>query len=1294
MAERFETCRACKVDVSVPVEVVQPRCPRCQGRLEPVTDGENADRTVVAWKPPPVEETATYGGIPKTDELPSAVPVPQPPVAPGTRFGPYLLESVLGKGGMGIVYRAHQPALQRWVALKVLTSSAIDEEDRKRFLNEARAAARLKHPNIVPVHDVGSVDGRDYFTMDLVEGPTLHEVARRRLLRPEDACAIVRKVALAVDLAHKEGIIHRDLKPGNILLDARANEAKVSEYEPRVTDFGLAKDLAQPLGLTLSGIALGSPPYMPPEQARGTMREVDHLSDVYSLGAVLYECFCGEPPFSGANLYEIVARIQTEEPVAPRKKNPSVSVDAETIVLRCLEKEKWRRYPSAGALARDLERLLNGEPIHAVRASLSTRINRRVERHIVQIISTLLMGVIVLGFATYLLASGAAAPETKTTVPEAPKDVAGPIEEAIRRIRRDENAYVSLRGFHDASTEPRWPDIRARAALLQGAARTSLLARIEKHAPSPGASDMAPTLEEMTDLMGDLEKDAALDASGIAAATSAVFAPVRAGSRVEGLAERAAELAVVRRALLAKTRAEVVAAAAPAFAGTATGALDVALAERLAAHLGRLDGSARDADLAALAGASRRLAAAVSAVGAPPLPPRSPGSKALERPDASGHRFRFPPVSIAPEPEPDLPQVRLLAPGVPRWLLEPTLPVPSLDGRRVIVGWLRFLHALDERGRVVKRQRLPGRAVSVQRAADGALLVACDPSNDGRSGPLLHVRSRELEGLELEDGRPVPAIALDVVSTFARPYELREIAHVTTEDTTNPWVRLSRARASREVEEALGDPALTDAERAVMACRAFALGFVAEAETAFHESLTDLVALHGYVPELAGYGEADVGLEIAEEAERAPRGSPAHAELVAWRDAFAPVLHDPRAKPGTFAPKRVAPPPLRPAPAKGVGGLGGRTFELMSIVLRFQRIFGWLAVAVGVGVAMRWRRQQHRDLKKVGAATFKARWLLYWKEPYLRLSFALPAYITTGDKLAILFLYVAYLGALPVQDAALKTLTATRRAPQALLSGLPGHPSARAAIEDAVTRLQMADATKLLAPEVDGRERARVRDRVVLGRSRWWSEVPRHMAELSYRVDMSATVTEFRAAFPAASADYERDLNLLERARNRFFWFLPSSVLLIVIWLIAKPKRMFEPGPDDIQPKLSTRVLRLLCPGAAQLFTGRPVRGVALAVPWLIAMQTVLSQLIANRRLLSSLIDPFFEGRVLPLAARLVAESPATLARIKYENGIILSFVAVAIYVVHWTDMYVSRRHALRLAARSTRGKLQIPLGP
>jgi hypothetical protein len=267
---------------------------------------------------------------------------------------------------MGVVYRARQVSLDRVVALKmILAGQLASATEVQRFHAEARSAAALQHPNIVAIHEVGEHEGRHYFSMDYVEGRSLADLVREHPLPPQQAAHYAEAVAEAIACAHDHGILHRDLKPSNVLIDRLD--------QPRVTDFGLARPLQADQGLTATGAVVGTPSYMPPEQAAADRGKVGPASDVYSLGALLYELVTGRPPFRAATQLDTLLQVLNQEPAAPRLLNPQIDRDLETIILKCLAKDPARRYPTARALADDLRAFREGRPIKARRPGLAER---------------------------------------------------------------------------------------------------------------------------------------------------------------------------------------------------------------------------------------------------------------------------------------------------------------------------------------------------------------------------------------------------------------------------------------------------------------------------------------------------------------------------------------------------------------------------------------------------------------------------------------------------------------------------------------------------------------------------------------------------------------------------------------------------------------------------------------------------------------------------------------------------------------------------------------------------------
>jgi serine/threonine-protein kinase len=295
----------------------------------------------------------------------------------GRRFGGYEILEEVAAGGMGVVYRARQHGLNRVVALKLLRGGGLASAGEvRRFREEAERVSGLDHPHVIPIYDVGVSDGQPYFTMKLMEGGTLRQRATELRHDPRWAAHMVARSARAVHFAHQRGILHRDLKPANVLLDTAG--------VPYVSDFGLAKPLPPPGDAageaSLTNSIEGTPAYMAPEQARG-VRRLTTAADVYGLGAILYECLTGRPPFAGPDALAVLERVVRDAPAPPRSLNPAVDRDLEIVCLKCLEKEPADRYKSAEALAEDLERWLAGEPIRARPARWPERAWRWGRRH-------------------------------------------------------------------------------------------------------------------------------------------------------------------------------------------------------------------------------------------------------------------------------------------------------------------------------------------------------------------------------------------------------------------------------------------------------------------------------------------------------------------------------------------------------------------------------------------------------------------------------------------------------------------------------------------------------------------------------------------------------------------------------------------------------------------------------------------------------------------------------------------------------------------------------------------------
>src|SRR5882724_2414006 len=365
MLRVIRICRKCGARIFA--DAPEGLCPRC------------VLKTALAM--PPEASVAGVGDPGGVDKLSRGAATAAPDGKKAARaaemlgeLGDYELLEEIGRGGQGVVFRARQKSLNRTVAVKVISLGQwASKAHLKRFRLEAEAAARLEHPGIVPIHEVGERDGSCYFSMKFIEGGQLDEVARREPMPIRHTVELIAKVARTVHYAHEHGILHRDLKPGNILLDAKG--------EPHLTDFGLARLVESESSVTHTLEVLGTPSYMAPEQAVGNNAAISGVTDVYGLGAVLYQLLTGQPPFAGGTTYETIRLLLDTEPRPPRLLNPKIDRDLSTICLKCLDKDPQRRYPSALALAEDLEHWLKHEPIQARRTGIFTRARKWVRRN-------------------------------------------------------------------------------------------------------------------------------------------------------------------------------------------------------------------------------------------------------------------------------------------------------------------------------------------------------------------------------------------------------------------------------------------------------------------------------------------------------------------------------------------------------------------------------------------------------------------------------------------------------------------------------------------------------------------------------------------------------------------------------------------------------------------------------------------------------------------------------------------------------------------------------------------------
>jgi serine/threonine protein kinase len=354
--------------VSAPEETTTQIEPAVTGGPEPISapSPEREDKTATPRTTPEEASGSTLSDKDTSADEEIAAPFSV------RRFGDYELLAEIARGGMGIVYRARQLSLDRVVALKMILGGRLAQaDDVTRFRTEAAAAANLSHPNIVAVYEIGAIEGQHFFSMKLIEGQSLAHRLRDGPLPGRTAARYVAQVARALHHAHRHGILHRDVKPSNIMIDA--------DDQPHITDFGLAKRIGDS-GQTRTGAVLGTPSYMAPEQASGRIHDLGPGCDVYGLGAVLYEAVTGRPPFRSESPMDTLVKVVDNEPVPPTLLNPKVDRDLETICLKCLEKDPKRRYPSAEALAQDLEHYVNGEEISARSFNVLDRLARTLGR--------------------------------------------------------------------------------------------------------------------------------------------------------------------------------------------------------------------------------------------------------------------------------------------------------------------------------------------------------------------------------------------------------------------------------------------------------------------------------------------------------------------------------------------------------------------------------------------------------------------------------------------------------------------------------------------------------------------------------------------------------------------------------------------------------------------------------------------------------------------------------------------------------------------------------------------------
>jgi serine/threonine protein kinase len=368
-------------------------------------------------------------------ETPTLRPTQEMGLAADLPFLPgYEMLERIGRGGMGIVFRARQINLNRLVAIKMIDPrSFASPEHLARFQSEAKAVAQLTHPNIVQIYEVGGYQAPDgltypYMCLEYVGGGTLAQRLGGQPQRPKDAARLVMQIAAAVDHAHQQGIVHRDLNPANVLLDDKRKDRGSGSTDlhpasrhvnlllatPKITDFGVAKNLTGGQDQTKSGMIVGTPSYMAPEQAEGKSKLIGPTTDVYALGGILYEMLTGRPPFQGVQPMDVIFQVLTEEPIPPRTLQPKIPVELESICLKCLQKDQANRYPSAAALAEDLQRFLNDEPVQARPSSVVNQLTRWVRRHPQAFVILLLWHVLLLAVIAFFAYEWRLAEQTAT----------------------------------------------------------------------------------------------------------------------------------------------------------------------------------------------------------------------------------------------------------------------------------------------------------------------------------------------------------------------------------------------------------------------------------------------------------------------------------------------------------------------------------------------------------------------------------------------------------------------------------------------------------------------------------------------------------------------------------------------------------------------------------------------------------------------------------------------------------------------------------------------------------------
>jgi tetratricopeptide (TPR) repeat protein/tRNA A-37 threonylcarbamoyl transferase component Bud32 len=430
-----------------------------QETLQPAPSIDDAGALTIAPVAYLPANDARLARLPPPDEPPAIQrQLPANPAPPG-----YEITCELARGGMGVVYKARQEKLKRIVALKMILSGGhAGAEDRARFMAEAEAIAAIAHPGIVQIHEFGTHEDLPFFALEFCAGGSLASKLNGTPLPPQESAQLVEQVARAVEAAHEQGIIHRDLKPANVLLG--------DDGKPRITDFGLARRMKGGNGLTQSGAIMGTPSYMAPEQAEETKR-VGPAADVYALGAILYECLTGRPPFKADSAIDTILQVLSDEPVPPGQLNAKVPRDLETVTLKCLQKEPSRRYPTAQALADDLGRYLEGKPVQARRVRVLERGWRWARRNpVVAGLATAVLLVLLVGIAG--TSWGLVRAQLARQAEQSQREIAEQNEqEAVRRLAQIEKGVELFAGLltsidpgaEEKGGQPLYDQLRERA---------------------------------------------------------------------------------------------------------------------------------------------------------------------------------------------------------------------------------------------------------------------------------------------------------------------------------------------------------------------------------------------------------------------------------------------------------------------------------------------------------------------------------------------------------------------------------------------------------------------------------------------------------------------------------------------------------------------------------------------------------------------------------------------------------------------------------------------------------------